>query len=299
MTMFIVPSELRSKSNLLKYISDVDYKPLPGLETLTGADVMISPNGMPFPRDDKMIISHIKGGAKLIQIKFGHDLPGSIMDGRLHEALLRMLATGAMSWQCLMLFVGMIGRDDTKGMATINGQLSYGKNPMIWWYIDQAINLWMERGGIYYNLPSAKMIPEHFSNTQQRLDDYISGKRKNTKMVWPKAPMFYDEIEPTNPHLREWKVAQKLILVDDLRPLLCSIPGARIGPERATAIFDYMKANGIHQSFNGFLAIVRDDNILNVPGIGKGVLDAIRWGLFRTLEEREEKDSQKKRKKKT
>lgn len=292
MAMFIVPSELRSKSKLLKYIPDMDYKPLPGLETLTGADVMISPDGLPFPRNDKLILSHIKGGAKLIQIKFGHDLPSSIVDDRLKEALSRMLNTGAMTWQCLLLFVGTIGRDDAKGMATINGQLTYGNQPLLWWYVDQAIGYWIERGGSYYNLPSGRLIPEHFANTQQRLNMHMS-KENNERIIWPRAPIFYDEIEPRNPHLKKWKVAQKLIMVDDLRPLLCTIPGARIGHERATAIFDYMKAHNIRMDFMGFLDLVREGDLIKVPGIGEGTLEAVRWGLFRTLEERNEKFTEK------
>lgn len=288
MVIFIVPSELRKTSNLLSCISDLDYKILPGLEALTGADVMISPKGMPFPRDDRMILSHIKGGAKLIQIKFGHDLPGSIVDGRLNEALSRMLSTGAMSWQCLMLFVGMIGRDDTKGLVTINGQLTYGKTPMKWEQVQAALNFWAERGGsIDFPLPTGRLIPLHFDLHQKHIDRFTSGD--DTRIVWPKAPIFYEEIEPTSPLLKEWKIAQKIVIVDDLRPLLCTIPGAKIGPERATAIFDYMKDNNVHQSFNGFLAIVKDESILNVSGIGKGTLNAIRWGLFRTLEDREER----------
>lgn len=289
MAIFIVPSELRSTSNLLKYISDVDYKELPGLEALTGADVMISPDGLPFPRNDKLILTHITNGAKLIQIKFGHDLPGSIVDGRLNEALSRMLKTGANSWQCLLLFVGTIGRDDTKDMVTINGQLTYGKQPLLWWYIDQAIGYWLERGGIYYNLPSGKMIPEHLANTQQRINKHVSGD-SDVKLIWPKAPVFYDQIEPTNPYLKKWKVAQKIVVVDDLRALLCTIPGARIGPSLSTAIFDYMKEKNIRQCFMGFLSLVREGDLLNVPGIGKGTLEAIRWGLFKTLEERNKRE---------
>lgn len=304
--IFIVPSELREKSNLKKHLSGVDYEPLPGLEANTGADVMISPTGLPFPRNDKFLQVHIDNGAKLIQLKFGHDLPGSIVDGRLSEALSRMLkVTSQRTWQCLFLYIGTIGRDDTKGMATINGQLTYGKTPMKWWYIDQAINYWMERGGIYYNLPSGKLIPEHFANTQQRLNLHMSPE-DNTKVIWPKAPIFYEEIEPTNPELKKWKVAQKIVIVDDLRPLLCTIPDANIGPIKATAIFDYMRRNGYRLDWNGFLTLLRTYEgeeaykikyeILKVPGIGQKTFDDIKWGLFATLEERRERDRKKERK---
>jgi hypothetical protein len=288
MTVFIDPSELRESSQLLKYIGSVVYKPLSGLEALTGADVMISPEEMPFPRNDEIILSHIRGGAKLIQLKFGHDLPSSIIDGRLNEALSRMLGAGAMPWQCLLLFIGMIGRDSVKGMVTVNGQLTYGNKPMQWEQVQAALNFWTERGGsIDFPLSSGKLIPLHFDLHQDHIDRFVSGE--DTRKIWPKSPVFYDEIQPVNPHLKEWKIAQKLIIIDDLRPLLCAIPGARIGPERATAIWSYMEKQGIRQCFMGFLSIVRDESILNAPGIGKGTLKAIRWGLFRTLEERNER----------
>lgn len=294
MATFIVPSELRSKSNLKKYIRGMDYKLLPGLEALTGADVMISPNGMPTPRNDKMILSHIRGGAKLIQIKFGHDLASSIVDGRLEESLSRMLATGAMPWQCLLLYVGLIGCDSASGKITINGQLTYGKTPMNWTWVRSNLDYWVSRGGSFiFPLPSGNLILREFELQQRHVNYFVED---NDVLVWPSLPAFYDEIESKNPHLRKWKVAQKLKLVKDIRVLFRAIPDANIGPERATIIFDYMKDNGIHQSFMGFLSIVRDESILDIPGIGKGTLKAIRWGLFRTLEEREEHDSKKKRK---
>ena len=295
--VFIVPSELRKNSNLLKYISSTDCKPLPGLEALTGADAMISPTGLPFPRNDKLILLHVKNGAKLIQIKFGHDLPSSIIDGRLEEALSRMLATGAMPWQSLLLYVGLIGCDNTSNKVTVNGQLTYGKTPMNWPWLRSNLDYWVSRGGSFiFPLPSGHLIPGEFELQQRHVDYFTKDK---TVLAWPNTPAFYNEIEPTNPHLKKWGVAQKLVLVDDFRNMLRNIPGTRIGPERATAILNYMKANKIHQSFNGFLDIVRDESILKVDGIGKGTLNTIRWGLFRTLEERREYNSQKKRKKET
>lgn len=289
--IFIDPSELRETSNLLRYLSGVVYKSLPNLESLTGADVMISPGQLPFPRSDKLVLSHVKGGAKLLQLKFGHDLPASIVDSRLNEALSRMLACGAMHWQAGLLFIGLLGYDDTKGMATINGQLSYGTQPMGWKQIDQALGFWIDRGGyLEFPLVSGNQIPRRFANIQNRLDRYTEGE--STRTLWPKAPIFYDEIKSDNPVMREWGIGQELVVIDDLRPLLCTIPGARIGPERATAIFDWMKENNVRQDFMGFLDIVRDNRILEVPGIGKGIVESIRWGLYRTLEERSNRNEE-------
>lgn len=293
MVIFLVPSELRSNSNLKKYIRGVDYKVLPNLEALTGADVMISPDGLPLPKNDDMILFHIKNGAKLIQLKFGHDLPQSIVDGRLNEALSRMLLTGANSWQCLLSYIGLLGCDDTKGLVTINGQLAYGKQPMKWEQVQAALNFWTERGGsIDFPLSSGRLIRLHFNLHQDHINRFVSGE--DQRIVWPASPAFYDEIQPKNSHLKKWGVGQKLIMVDDIRILFRAIPGVKIGEKKATAILKYMKESGIRQDFNGFQEMVRDGRILKVPGIGRVLSDNIRWGLYATKEEREEKDNKEK-----
>lgn len=285
--IFIVPSELRSTSNLLKYISDVDYKPLLGLEQNTGADLMVSPDGLPLPFSDKLLQLHIDSGAILDQYKFGHDLPQSIIDGRLNESLARMQATGAMISQCRLSFVGLLGYDATKGYATINGQLSYGKHPMKWTQIDAAIARWIDRGGSYHPLASGKQIPLRLARIQVNVNEYYNGK--NTKQVYPEKLKQTEIIEPTNPHLRKWKVAQRIEVIDDLRPLLRQIPGAKLGEIKVGLIWQYMEDNSIRQDFGGFadMLIGPKPEMLKVRGIGKTLINQMQWGLWHTLEERE------------
>lgn len=296
--IFIVPSELRSTSNLLKYISDVDYRELPGLESNTGADLMVSPDGLPLPRNDKLLQLHIDNGAILDQYKFGHDLVSSIIDGRLNEILARMQTTGAMISQCRLTFIGLLGYDNTKGYATINGQLTYGKYPMKWIQIDAAIQRWIDRGGSYHPLASGKQIPLRLAGIQKRINEYYNGK--TSKKVWPTKLKQTEVIEPTNPHLRKWKVAQRIEVIDDLRPLLRQIPSTRIGEEKANAIWQHMEDNGIRQDFGGFadMLIGSKPEILNVKGIGKILVNQMQWGLWHTLEERELKKANEKRKSK-
>lgn len=296
MASFIVPSELRKTSNLKKHISDVDYKRLPGLEANTGADLMVSPDGLPLPYSDKLLQVHIDSGAKLIQVKFGHDLISSIIDGRLNEALARMQATGAMINQCCLLFVGLLGHDTTRGLVTINGQLTYGTQPMKWIQVDAAIRRWIDRGGSYHPLVSGRQIPLRLEGIQKDINQYYAGKV--SKKVWPEKLKQEVIIEPTNVHLRKWKVAQRIEVIDDLRPLLRQIPGARLGPEKVNAIWQYMEDNSIRQDLYGFLSLTQGSKpeILKVKGIGKGLLDSIQKGLGQTLEEREAQDGDKKRK---
>lgn len=285
--IFIVPSELRQTSNLKRHISDVDYRELPGLERNTGADLMVSPDGLPLPRNDKLLQLHIDNSAKLIQLKFGHDLPQSIVDGRLNEALARMQATGAMINQCCLLFVGLLGYDNTKGYATINGQLSYGKMPMKWIQVDAAISRWIDRGGSYHPLASGKQIPLRLAGIQKRVNEYHNGK--TSKKVWPIKLKQIEVIEPTNEYLKQWKVAQRIEVIDDLRPLLRQIPGVSLGETRIDAIWQYMEDNGIRQDFGGFndMLIGPKPKMLKVKGIGKTLVNQIQWGLWHTLEERE------------
>jgi hypothetical protein len=275
MATVVDPSELRKSSKLKKYLSDVDYKPLPGLEARTGADVMISPDGLLFPKNDALLRHHIKSGSKLLQVKFGHDLAQSITDDRFNEALLRMLQIGAQSWQCLLTFVGTLGMFED-GLAKINGQKTYGV-PMKWKQINAALISWSEKGGSLDALVSSgKMLQAHFANHQRRINEIREGK--NEKLVWPSQEPIYDKIDKSNlSPIQQWAAAIELKPVNDFRVLLRAIPD--VGPERATQIFDWMRLNGKKMSFYGFLKVLGSNELLEVSGIGKGTLENIRKGL--------------------
>lgn len=285
--IFIDPSELRETSNLKRYIAELAYLPLPDLESRTGADVMVSPSGLPRPINDALLAMHIQQGAKLIQVKFGQDLTASITDGRLTEALSRMLKSKAQSWQALLLFVGHLGYDSTQGMATIDGQLSYGSVPMTWKAAQGALIFWVERGGsIDFPLPVGELMTEHLNLHQAHLDRFKGGE--DTKTLWPTKPAYYEHIEATTgDSISQWKAAQNLKRIEDVRVLLCAIPDAGIGPERATAILEFMREKSIREDFAGFLKLLENKSLLQVPGIGKKILDKVLWGLWRTKAERD------------
>lgn len=284
--IYIDPSELRETSNLKKYIAELNYLPLPGLEARTGADIMVSPTGLPKPVNDKLLLYHVLQGAKLIQDKFNHDLTSSVVDGRLAEALSRMLKMQAQAWQALLLSIGHLGYDSTQGIATMDSQMPFMDAPLTWRAVQSALIFWVERGGsIDYPLPSGEQIAEHLSIHQNHIDRFRSGE--DVRTLWPKKPAFYEEAIGNSNAISYWRAAQKLERVDDIRVLLCAIPDAHIGPERATAILDFMRKNGIREDFSGFMRLLEDKSILQVPGIGKKTLEAIQWGLWRTKEERE------------
>jgi len=279
--IYIDPSELKESSKLKNYISDVVYKPLPSLEAITGADVMVSPDDLP-PARESLIKFHIAQGAKLMQWKIGHDLPSSIVDGRLNEALSRMLSVGAQSWQCLLSFVGSLKSES--GMAIIDGQSTYTDHPMTWKQIQSALTFWAERGGtLDFPLNSGKLISEHLAIHQNHINRFRQGEKE--RIAWPKLPILYDEIENADLS-KEWIEAQTIKPIDDIRNLIRYIPDCRIGPKMAMAIGAYMKENNIRLDWSGFMSLLQDDKILEVPGVGKKTLDNILWGLYRTKEER-------------
>jgi hypothetical protein len=286
--IFIDPSELRETSNLKKYLADLPHLPLPDLEARTGADVMVSPSGLPRPVNDKLLAINIQQGAVLIQIKFGQDIASSIVDGRLVEALSRMLKSKAQTWQAVLCFIGQLGYDNTQEMATIDGQLSLTNPPLTWKAVQSALMFWVKRGGsIDFPLPNGGCIPEYLATHQRQLDLIKEGK--DTRLIWPAKPAFYDEMESQadTTLLEQWKAAQKVERIEDIRVLLCAIPDASIGPERATAILNFMRENGIRADFSGFLQLLEGKLLLKVPGIGKKTYDNVIWGLWRTHKERQ------------
>jgi hypothetical protein len=286
--IFIDPSELRETSNLKKYLADLPHLPLPDLEARTGADVMVSPSGLPRPVNDKLLAINIQQGAILIQVKFGQDIASSIVDGRLVEALSRMLKSRAQTWQAVLLYIGQLGYDSTQGMATIDGQLSLAEPPLTWNAVQAALMIWVKRGGsLDMPLPSGECVPMYLATHQKQLDLIKDGK--DTRLIWPTKPAFYNEMETEagTTLLEQWKAAQKVERIEDIRVLLCAIPDANIGPERATATLEYMRENGYREDFSGFMQLLDDNKFIKVPGIGKKIDSNARWGLWRTHKERQ------------
>jgi ERCC4-type nuclease len=274
MTIYIDPSELRENSNLLKYLSDVVYVPLSDLEAQTGADLMVSPDGLPHPSEN--LETHILSGAKLIQVKFGQDIAASIVDGRLDEQLARMQALPTHWWQRILLFVGIFSYDATKGMATINGQLSYTNPPLAWRNMQGMFIAWAEGGALDFPLASGKLMKNHLELHQMHAN-YIYKHGGREKIIMPKPERFIVGLPHPNSLIREWQ-ARQTRLINDIRTILCAIPDAHIGPDKATAIFDYMAEHSISQNLDGLLGMVigKKPELLKVDGIGKKTVEAIK-----------------------
>jgi hypothetical protein len=278
--LYVDPSELRETSNFKRYIGDMVYIPLDELEYESGADLLIAPSKFMAISDVSLLPYAISHGSKLIQLKFGHDIAGSIIDRRLPRSLSKMLSLGAQSWQSVLQFIGIFGCSfDNNMMATINGQLSYTDPPMSWHSIDEAFGWWIERGGsLGFPISSPKLLPEKLRGYQNRIDVCIA---KPMKMEYPQKPAFYKEIEESSNFIvQEWQAAQKLERVEDLRQVLCALPKVRIGPEKAQAIYDWMIKNDIIPNLNSFIQIVNNGWITEVKGIGPKLEEKMKEAIY-------------------
>jgi hypothetical protein len=253
-SLFNDPGEARSNSKFRQCKGIKDLKPisLPGLEALTGADILISPLNSPYPMNEHLLKIHLDTGALLVQLKFGFDLIASIIDSRFKTSQVKMLATGANQNQIILLFIGFVFepyRED--GELMINGTYVHNivpaaKNFKYRHYLEQRLK-WSLRGGIF---------------EQVTLDSSL--------IIWIKsAAEMFDK--PVN--RRVWEPQQKLFLTDDWRNVLVNLPG--IGERKAQDIYDWL----VDKSFFEFLAALEDESLLAVPGIGLPTINKIKQYL--------------------
>jgi hypothetical protein len=222
---------------------------------------MVSSDGLPKPTTETLVKLHIQSGAKLIQLKFGHDLVASIIDGRYKESQCRMKLTGANPWQCICMFVGVAHANDD-GYLMINNQLVYGtgRQPLYEWYTVQ-VDKWLSRGGGFINENSPKNVWTWFEGMERALAIY---RDLPQAIIWPKSPVLEDsEVGKldTMEYLQTLRhEAQSLSMIDDIRNLYAVLPG--IGPTRAQAIWD--------AGIKGIRTLIEwlEDDEIKIKGVG-------------------------------
>ncbi len=271
--IYVDSKELTPQKKLVSFLKPDSYTSISNLEAMTGADIMLSPdNKLPKPSTEYWIKKHIESGALLIQIKIGHDLPQSIQDDRMKDSQSKMIQAGAMPWQCVIIFIGIL--DDSNEGALINKQLTYGR-VMSWKAIESALTMWGFRGGIPDRLPSGKKLNEKLEVYQGLINKiFVDGKTERS--YHPKNPAYYEEVMvDTNidPTTKEWFNAQSLVTITDSRNAMKAFK--KMGNERVKLIWDWMGENAALDTFIGSLY---DRSILEVPGIGEGLWEEwIKW----------------------
>ncbi len=289
MKYYLDTSEAKSNSLTLKNIDVAQFTIVTGPEKSTGADLIISPvDNYPSPITRTLAKKHIVEGASLVQIKFGQDMIASILDGRINEAIDRMLSLGAMTWQCIILEIGIFSEKD--GKLLINKSPSYGikeyRNYLI------AKQMYIKRGVIVINISGGRYLTSWIEAEAKAIRNSLD---RPVEAVYPFSPPFYEEdISPRekdikgmtpeeyentindkvlNPLLREWDQMQKLQIVNDIRLTWRTIPG--IGDELATRIYNYLGSGDQPQNWYGFQNIIENGDILRIEGVGKGKLKKI------------------------
>lgn len=256
--IYIDSSELRanSKTKLKNYI-EVDE-----LESLTGADIMISMAKIPKPFNQHLVRAHLNEGAILVQVKHGHDLTSSL-GNRLSESLWRMKQLEALPYQSVLLFVGYL-TSTVEGLAKINNQLSYGdKKNITYKQVLAAINMWILRGGSYHNIYQDRLMEEFFEILESHI---VKLSQRGIKKYWPEKPSYYDP--------------QKLEKIDDFRATLKCCDG--LGEKRINELYKFMIENNEELSLYNALSLIsnRQKEIISLPYWGSGTIHKIRkWYL--------------------
>jgi ERCC4-type nuclease len=251
-SLFVDPGELKSSSKFKRCKGIRNFKPipLPGLEEITGADIIISPANLPKPINRHLLKIHLNEGALLVQLKFGFDLIASIVDNRLKSSQAKMLATGASQSQIILLFIGLVFEPEKESSELmINSKyvrniVPAAKNLRYKHYLEQRLK-WSLRGGIF---------------EQITLNDSLA--------TWIESAAKVAFNEPVSKQV--WEPQQKLYLVDDWRNVMVNLPG--IGEQKAQDIYDWL----VDKSFYEFLDALEDETLTNVPGIGPGIIRKIK-----------------------
>ncbi len=273
--IYVESKELIPQKKLVSFLDPNSYISVPNLEAITGADIIVSPDiGLPNPSTELWVKKHIESGAHLIQIKISHDLPQSIQDDRMKDSQSKMLQTGAMPWQCILLPICILTLDEN-GLALINRQHTYGQK-MTWKQIKSALSIWRLRGGsVEFPLSSSKQLNEQLAIYQQQIDKIIIDKQTE-RLHYPRTPAYYEEIMvDTNidPITKEFSNAQNLVTITDSRNGMMAFPD--MGIERVKVVWEWM---GELASLDTFIGSLYNREILQVSGIGEGLWEKwIRW----------------------
>lgn len=148
MTIFIDSSETRTTLPAIP-----GAVPIPCLEELTGADLMVSPLTIP-AATLTLIQRHIAAGALLVQGKWSAgDLAASLVDERMLASLARMWEVGASQVQRVLLYCGTVPTPGSPEYA--------------------ALSKWADRGGrVEPPLPSVSWVPAWCEMKLRHLAEY-------------------------------------------------------------------------------------------------------------------------------
>lgn len=221
------------------YPSNFTSKNCPGLEALTGADMVLSQ--IPIPPTVNLDL-HIKNRSLFVQIKIGYDI---ISFDQLHSSIARMQKCGIPKGQAILLPIGEYWQDGLSNLR-IKGKKPFGNIPYS--TLETIFDMWDMRGGIVEPSP-----PKHIDDLQGWIDrkqhafDKIAKEGK--KDVYPPRPEFIPE-----------DIWQSVEEITDWRKFLVSGLD-KFGSAKANAVFKYAREyfDGSPFGFYHILCLMTDE----------------------------------------
>jgi hypothetical protein len=182
-TIYIDTSEAREGSLLINAAS---YTPISNLESLTGADILVSPwDDLPnplkvnFPPHEAILHRHCQNGC-LIQRKSGHDLLGSIH--KLDHILYRMLQWCKNPW---LVYTRI--RQSRNGLAIVTG--SKRRSKWRWSSISGKLDSWRDCGGSVKSLLCDTDLPDWLESRRIAVDKWQDEPEKVLSGKTPQRPI--------------------------------------------------------------------------------------------------------------
>lgn len=254
MPILIDPDELKTTSKFPN-IPTIENA---GLETLTGADFVISP--LPILVTRETLQTHITGKSLFVQRKHGYDI---LSFDNLKSSIARMKECGIPQQQCILLFIGKdepqtIQNIDTD-QITINGQEPYGETSYKTFLKVKA--LWRYRGGAVDWIPYPEVL-EHWIEAQSEAlqDIQEQGKREIYNTQYPQWEQ--DDI---------WQDIEEVKKSDWRYTLVAGLDG--FGPKLATNVKEYLISEGYGSTLYTALKCLTD-----LDEDGKPVHSIKGWG---------------------
>ena len=237
-------------------------------EGYTGADLIITPRKGSISKSNMQ--EHLNEGAVMIQVKHGIDLIRSIYDQRYTEAISRMSAFDAASYQKGLLITGDFTFSDTD--VYFEGRKQIAVNPFL-----GALNVWVLRGGVIYPsipLNHLQTFVDLLGNKLYNKDPFYSRPKSRSRRTY-KPKSTFTEGKTIKQRIQTAKKAQ--IPTHDPRHLLINIDG--VSTDIVGKIWSAMQAAGVQMNFSGFIHLLLSDELLKIKGIGPKINQKIKEQL--------------------
>lgn len=242
-----------TEPDVTAYPPDFQSISCPGLEAMTGADMVISK--LPLPPTANLQL-HIKNRSLFVQIKIGYDICSF---DQLHSSIARMQSQQIPKGQAILLPIGEYWEDET-GLLRIKGHKAFGTTPYS--TLGTIYDMWEYRGGTVEALP-----PKDINGLQQWIDRKIASLDKVTnegkRDIYPPSPTFaLEDIWQVVEEIQDWR-----------RFFVSGLEG--FGSKTAQLVYEYIAANYPENPSSAYLALHfltdEDDKgkaVHNIPGWG-------------------------------